>query len=90
MYKKDLIKQAAGKAGLSQADTEKALNAILDTVIEAVSADDKVILMGFGTFEARQRDARVSRNPRTGEKIDVPASKLPAFKASTSFKKAVN
>ena len=90
MNKTELIAAVAEKSGLSKKDAEKALSATIETIIDAVKADDKVQLVGFGTFEQRQRNARTRINPRTGENIEIAASKVPAFKAGAAFKNAVN
>ena len=90
MNKTELIAAVAEKGGLSKKDAEKALSATIETIIDAVKADDKVQLVGFGTFEQRQRNARTGINPRTGENIEIAASKVPAFKAGAAFKNAVN
>lgn len=89
MKKVELVAAVAEKAGLSKKDAEKALNAVLDSIVEAVKAGDKVSLVGFGTFEARTRAARTGRNPQTKETIQIPASKQPAFKAGAVFKDAL-
>lgn len=86
MNKTELIAAMAEKAGVSKKDTEKVLNAFVDTVKDAVKADDKVQLIGFGTFESRKREARTGQNPLTKEKIQIPACKVPAFKAGKGFK----
>lgn len=90
MKKTDLVEVIKEKSGLSKKDAEKALAAALDAIIEAVAAGDKVQLTGFGTFEQRQRNARTGVDPRTGNSIDIPASKVPAFKAGKAFKDVVN
>lgn len=90
MNKTELIEKMAQKCGLTKKDTEKALNAFMDSVIEAVAAKDKVQLIGFGTFELRRREARDGRDPRTGAVIKIPASNNPAFKAGKGFKDSVN
>ena len=90
MNKTELVALVAEKSGLTKKDAEAALTATLDTVIEAVTNGDKVQLVGFGTFEQRQRNARTGCDPRTGKSIDIPASKVPAFKAGKAFKEAVN
>lgn len=86
MNKTELVAAMAEKAGLSKKDAEKALNAFVDSVADAVKSGDKVSLVGFGTFETRERAAREGKNPRTGEKIEIAASKIPAFKAGKAFK----
>ncbi len=89
MNKTELIATAAEKAGLSKKDTEKALSAVLETVTQALSSGEKVSLVGFGTFETKQRNARMGRNPKTKEEIRIPASKAPVFKAGKALKEAV-
>ena len=90
MKKTELIAAIAEKSALSKKDAEKALAAALDTIVEAVAAGDKIQLTGFGTFEQRQRNARTGVDPRTGESINIAASKVPAFKAGKAFKDIVN
>lgn len=90
MNKTELIAAVAAQAGLSKKDADKAVNAFVDTVVNALANNDKVQLVGFGTFEVRDRAARMGRNPRTKEVISIPASKLPVFKAGKSFKEAVS
>ena len=90
MNKAELVDKIAEKSGLSKKDAEKALNAFIDSVTEAVAKDDKVQLIGFGTFERRRREERSGRDPRTGNPITIPASNSPAFKAGKAFKEAVN
>ena len=90
MKKTDLIAAVAEQSGLSKKDAEKALSATLDTIVNAVAEGDKIQLTGFGTFEQRQRNARTGCDPRTGNTIEIPASKVPAFKAGKAFKDAVN
>ena len=90
MKKSELIAAIAEKSGLSKKDAEKALAATIDTVVETVAAGDKIQLVGFGTFEQRQRNARTGIDPRTGNSIEIAASKVPAFKAGQAFKTAVN
>ena len=90
MNKTQLRDAVAEQAGLSNADADRALDAVLTAVTTAVANGEKVTLPGFGTFEARERSARTGRNPQTGEEIQIAASKAPAFKAGTAFKNAVN
>ncbi len=90
MKKAELIAAIAEKAELSKKDAEKALNATIDTIINAVAEGDKIQLTGFGTFEQRQRNARTGVDPRTGNSIEIAASKVPAFKAGKGFKDIVN
>ena len=90
MNKVELIAAVAAKAGLSKKDAEKAIAAVVSSVEEALIKGDKVQLIGFGTFEVRERAARVGRNPQTKEEIKIDASKQPVFKAGAALKKAVN
>lgn len=90
MNKVELVAAVADKTALTKKDAEKAVNAVLDAITEAVATGDKVQLIGFGTFEVRSREARQGRNPRTKETITIPASKQPAFKAGKAFKDAVD
>ena len=89
MNKTELIAEIACKTGLSKKDAEKALNATLDTVTETLAAGEKVQLVGFGGFEVKNREARMGRNPKTKETIEIPASKLPVFKAGKALKDKV-
>ena len=89
MNKAELIAVAAEKAGLSKKDCEKAVNAALDAITEALAAGDKVQLVGFGAFEVKERAARVGRNPQTKQEIEIPASRDPKFKAGKALKDAV-
>jgi len=89
MNKTELIAAVAEQTGLSKKDAEKAVKAVFDTIEGAVAKGDKVQIVGFGNFELRTRSARQGRNPRTKEPIEIPASKLPVFKAGKSFKDAV-
>ena len=90
MNKVELIAQIAEKSGLSKKDAEKALAATVDAITEAVSTGDKVQLVGFGSFEVKQREARVGRNPKTKEAIEIPATRVPIFKAGRALKDAVS
>ncbi|MGI6214530.1 MAG: HU family DNA-binding protein [Christensenellales bacterium] len=90
MNKTELIAAVAKQAELKKVDAEKAVNSVIDIVKEQLKQGEKVQLIGFGTFEAKDRAARVARNPRTGEEINVPASKAPSFKASKAFKEELN
>ncbi len=89
MNKTELVNAVALKSELTKKDADKAVAAVLDAIKEAVAAGDKVQLIGFGTFEAKERAARECRNPRTGETITVEATKIPSFKAGQGFKDAV-
>lgn len=90
MNKTELIAAVAEKAELKKVEAEKAVNAVIATITDAMKENEKVQLVGFGTFEVRERAAREGKNPRNGEKILIPASKVPAFKAGKSLKDAVN
>ena len=90
MNKSELIVALAQKAELSKKDAEKALAAFVDVVTETLKAGDKVQLVGFGTFESKERPARTARNPRTGEEIKIEASKAHVFKAGKARKDTVN
>lgn len=90
MNKVELIAQIAEKSGLSKKDAEKALAATVDAITEAVSTGDKVQLVGFGSFEVKQREARIGRNPKTKEAIEIPATRVPVFKAGRALKDAVS
>lgn len=90
MKKNDLIDVIKEQTGISKKDADKALTAVLDAIINAVAAGEKVQISGFGTFEQRQRNARTGVNPRTGNSIDISASKVPAFKVGKAFKDIVN
>ena len=89
MNRTQLVEAIAAKAELTKKDAYAFLNAYVETITEAMKANDKVTLVGFGTFEVRERAAREARNLRTGEPIHIPATKYPAFKAGKSFKEAV-
>ena len=86
MNKTELIAIAAENAGLTKKDTERVLNAALDAISPALVRGEKVQLSGFGTFETKDREARIGRNPHTKEAIDIPATRGPSFKASKALK----
>ncbi|ELA08394.1 histone family protein DNA-binding protein [Moraxella macacae 0408225] len=90
MNKSELVASIAKKSGLSQAQSADALNAFISTVGEALQAGDSIALVGFGTFAVKERAARTGRNPQTGEEMQIPASKVPNFKAGKGLKDAVN
>ena len=89
MNKTELIAAIAEKAELSKKDAEAALNAMVDAVTEALVQGDKIQLIGFGSFEVKERAARVGRNPKTGEEIPISEARLPVFKAGKALKDAV-
>lgn len=90
MNKSELVASIAEKSGLSKKDAEKALAAFMDSIMETLKKGDKVSLVGFGTFDVRERAARMGLNPRTKEPIEIKASKAPAFKAGKAFKDSLN
>ena len=90
MTKADLVNSIAEKAGLNKADAEKALKAFTDAVTDALKAGEKVSLVGFGTFSVGDRAARQGQSPQTGAKINIPAAKVPKFKAGKALKDAIN
>ena len=89
MKKAELVSAVAEKTGMSKKDSEKAVNAAFDTITEALAAGDKVQLVGFGAFEVKERGARIGRNPKTKEEIEIPASRVASFKVGKALKEAV-
>ena len=89
MNKAELINAVAEKAALSKKDSEAAVNAALEAITGALSDGEKVQLVGFGSFEVKKREARVGRNPKTKEAIEIPASKVPVFKAGKALEDVV-
>ena len=89
MNKTELVAAVAAKADITKKDADKAVTALIDLIIDEVKAGEKVQVVGFGTFEARERAARVGINPQTKQQITIAASKVPAFKAGKAFKDAV-
>ena len=90
MNKAELIAEVAVKAGLSKKDSEKAVTAALDTISASLEAGEKVQLVGFGVFDVKERGVRMGRNPKTKEAIEIPASRVPQFKAGKALKDAVD
>lgn len=90
MNKSELVDSIAEKAQISKADATEALNAFIETVGQALENGDTVSLVGFGTFSVKDRKARTGRNPKTGEEIPIPASKVPSFKAGKLLKERTN
>lgn len=90
MNKAELITQVAEKTGLSKKDSEKAVNATLDTISVSLENGEKVQLVGFGVFDVKERGVRMGRNPKTKEEIEIPASRVPQFKAGKALKEAVD
>ena len=89
MNKTELISAVAERSGVSKKDTEKSLNAALELIAASLSRGEKIQLSGFGNFEVREREARMGRNPHTGEAVSIPASKVPVFKPSKLLKDSV-
>ena len=89
MNKTELIAAASEGSGISKKDTERVINATIDAITAALARDNRVQLSGFGTFEVKHRDARVGRNPRTREAMEIPATRTPVFKPSKSLKDIV-
>ncbi|HZK27632.1 MAG TPA: HU family DNA-binding protein [Thermoclostridium sp.] len=90
MNKTELVSAIAAKSGLSKKNSELALNAMISSIEESLVAGEKVVLVGFGTFEVKQRAERKGRNPQTGVEMTIPASKAPVFKAGKGLKEKVN
>ena len=90
MNKRELVTVVATKTGLTKKKTELVLTTILETIVEVISSGEKLTLVGFGSFEARNRKEKEGRNPNTAEKIYIPASRLPVFSVGKFFKKRVN
>jgi DNA-binding protein HU-beta len=89
MNKTELVKAVSTQAELTQKDAAKVIDALLETISNTLAKEEKIQLIGFGTFEVRERSARKGRNPQTGEEIDIAASKVPAFKPGKELKEAV-
>ena len=89
MNKTELINQVAERAEVTKKDAEKVVSATIEAITAALAAGDKVQLTGFGSFEVKDRAARVGRNPRTGEATEIPASRIPVFKAGKALKDSV-
>lgn len=89
MNKSELVGAVSEKTEVSKKDAEKIVNAVFESIGDSLAGGDKVQVIGFGTFEVRQREAREGRNPATGDKITIPALKVPAFKAGKALKDKV-
>ena len=89
MNKTELVAIVAEKSGMTQKDTERVMNAAFDAITAALTKGEKVQLTGFGNFEVKQREARVGRNPHTKEAIEIPATRVPSFKASKALKDTI-
>ena len=90
MNKTELIAEVAKKCAMSKKDAEKAVSATFDTIAEVLCAGDKVQLVGFGSFETKQREARTGRNPKTKETIEIPATTVPVFKPGKALKDQIS
>ena len=90
MNKSDLSSHLASHASLSRTEADFVVNAVFSAIADALARDEPVAIAGFGTFTIRTRAARQGRNPRTGERIDIPASKIPSFKAAKALREAVD
>ena len=90
MNKTELINAVATKAEITKVEANKVVNAVFDAIYEVIAKEGKVVLPGFGSFEVRNRTARVGRNPRTGEQIKIEAARVPAFKPGKAMKDAVS
>jgi DNA-binding protein HU-beta len=89
MKKDEIVQAVAASADISKAEADRALDAVVDTIISQVASGQKLQVPGLGTFEPRERSAREGRNPQTGETIQIAATTVPGFKAATAFKQAV-
>jgi len=90
MKKSDLVDSIASKGGLQKAQIQTIVDHVFELIAEGLAANEKIDLRGFGTFSVKESKARVGRNPRTGEPINIPARKVPGFKAGTELRKKVN
>ena len=90
MNKSELIDAIAASADIPKAQAGRALDAVIETVTNALSENEQVVLVGFGTFSVKERAARSGRNPQTGQPIDIPAARIPNFKAGKALKDTVN
>lgn len=89
MNKAELIAAVAEKTGLSKKDSEKVVNATFDTITTTLESGEKVQLVGFGVFDVKSRGVRIGRNPKTKEEIEIPATRVPSFKAGKALKDAI-
>lgn len=89
MNKGELVDAVADKASVTKKQADAVLTAAIETIVDAVSSGDKVTLVGFGSFESRQRKAREGRNPKTGDKMEIPETQVPAFSAGKLFREKV-
>jgi DNA-binding protein HU-beta len=89
MNKGELVDRVAARATVTKKQAEAVITATIETIMDAVAEGEKVTLVGFGSFESRERKAREGRNPKTGEKMEIPATKVPAFSAGKLFKEKI-
>lgn len=89
MNKTELISAVAEKTGLSKKDSEKAVSAVIDTIVDTMKTGEKVTLVGFGAFEVKNRAARIGRNPQNKQEIRIPATRIPVFKAGKALKETI-
>ena len=89
MNKAELVTEVAERASMTKKDAERAVNAVVESIEAALTKGERVSLVGFGTFEVRERAARVGRNPRTGDTLEISSSRVPAFKAGKALKESV-
>ncbi len=89
MHKLDLVDAVADKSGLTKKDSKKAVDAVIESIQETLSSNEKVSLKGFGTFDVRRRSARKGRNPATGEEMEIPATYVPGFRAGKTLKETI-
>lgn len=90
MNKADLVNSLSEKTGLTKTKSNQAIDALVETISEALKSGDKVTLVGFGTFTTSQKEARMGRNPKTGESLEIPAKRVAKFKPGTDLSKSVN
>ena len=90
MNKAELITEVSYKTGIARKDVEKTVNATLDAIIDTLESGERVQLVGFGVFDVKNRSARMGRNPKTKEEIEIPASRVPQFKAGKSLREAIS
>lgn len=90
MNKADLVNSLSEKTGLTKTKSNQAIDALVETISEALKGGDKVTLVGFGTFTTSQKEARMGRNPKTGESLEIPAKRVAKFKPGTELSKSVN
>lgn len=90
MNKTELIAKVAEKSGLTRKDSEKAVVALIDAITDALAEGDKIQLVGFGAFSVKERPARMGRNPKTGEPTEIPASRVPQFKAGKALREVID